>query len=180
MADSYYLDHAGRALLQEKGVNFMCSVSGDRFHSLRDMVSDQVTKPGEWAGLWNDESNEAFFFVWDKNQNVGKKCVLTNAFRCKAKRTAKAIVPVWDHYKVSFNLCDQFNRDLHDCTWPHRHVGGSRLGDLASVHDFIFSSILQNVQNAWLDKQGFSSENFTFQDICTRLADELYIKASSM
>lgn len=177
VADSYYLDKTGRALLTDMEIPFICSIKEDRFSQLADMVKNKVEKPGEWAAVWNDDQEELFVYTWDTNKEVGKKFTLTNAFSKKAKRSRKGTIPAYDHYKVMFSTCDHFNRGLGDCTWPHRHGGGNAEGDLSCLSDFYFSSILQNVKTAW---SVYHTEPSDFKTLCTQLADELYAHACSL
>lgn len=180
VCDSYYLDTAGRALLKELGIKFVCSVRGDRFWPLRDLVKFEVKKSGEWAGIWNKSSKELFVHVWDPNPDIGKKYVLSNAFQPHGKNATKLLIPAYDAYKVMFNTCDQFNRALHDCTWPHRHGGGKTPGAVGALHNFYFSAILQNVLTAHFELSSQKSEIDDFKEATMKLADQLYLKATTM
>ena len=81
---------------------------------------------------------------------TGKKCVYGNCFkRRKRKRgendgpTSRTVIPAYDHYNSLFSICDNFNRALHDRTWPHKHgVGNGVAGDLGHKHNFALSSII--------------------------------------
>jgi hypothetical protein len=60
-------------------------------------------------------------------------------------------------------MYDKFNYCLKGKTWPHRKGGNSRLMKGAQ-HDYMFSCILINTVNVWLDLQGEDHENADFQD----------------
>ena len=38
-------------------------------------------------------------------------------------------MPVYDDYRILFDKCDEFNKRLHHCTWPHKPVV-SKFGSL--------------------------------------------------
>lgn len=174
VADCYYLDGAGRQALKEMQVSFICSVASNRFHELVELVREKVTKPGEWAGQWNSQTSELFVHAWDTAEAIGKKYVLSSAFTQQQKRSSPYLIPAYDDYKVMFSLCDQFNRGLHDHTWPHRHGGGTRPGDLTCLFDFQFSCALQNAWNAYQCVHGHSEFFMTF---CEELAKEMFTNA---
>ncbi len=102
---------------------------------------------------------------------------MSNAFMKYSKKPSKYYIPAFDEYGITFKTCDQFNRALHDTTWPHRHGGGTSQGDLAAIHDFLFSSILQNTINAWSD---IHSKSMDFKSFCMELADEIYEYANTL
>jgi hypothetical protein len=60
--DSYYLDNQGKHILNELKVNYVCSIQGNRFKSLKDFVKSKVEKPGEWCGIYNIITHESFVF----------------------------------------------------------------------------------------------------------------------
>ena len=180
VADSYYLDNPGRDMLVKNDIQFICAINIDRFAALKAVVAPLVTKPGEMAAIFNEELQEVFVHVWDQDVNVGKKYVLSNAFRMEKKRKPKCSRPVWDEYKVSFGLADHFNRELHDCTWPHRHGGGITFGERTSIHDFWFSCILKNTQNVYFDLYPKFMQTYDFQEFCLELADEIYLLSQTM
>ena len=168
--DSYYLDTAGRNLLLEKDVKFVASVQAHRFVQLTDLVKHKVEKPGQQAGVYKPETAELFVHVWDQNKDIGKKYVYTNAFTRFAEPEPN-IRPAYDAYKHMFNVCDQFNRSLHDRKWPHRNGAGGCPGAELAIHDFFMSALLINVLNV---KSDIASEVVDYQAGCTDLADQLY------
>jgi hypothetical protein len=176
VADSYYIDAAGRGYMLEKNVKFICAANPQRFLPVRDLIKKEVKKPTDWALAWREESKEVFVYVWDADEKIGKKCVISNAFaKWSTKPPAKA-VPVYDEYGVAFDLVDSFNEGLTGRTFPHKKGGRNRRGELQALNDFYFSSILQNVINAYVDLGGSAAD---FRTHCRHLADELYQLAST-
>ena len=52
--DNYYLDQVGRRYLEEKNVNYVASITQQRFKNLYDKLSPKVTKPGDWYQTWEE------------------------------------------------------------------------------------------------------------------------------
>ena len=181
--DSYYLSAEGRHNLQEKRVAAICSVESGRFSKLHSYVKQDVEKPGEWSGVFKDPdidsfSGEMYNYVWSTDTAIGKKCVYANCFkRRKRKRgendgpTSRTVIPAYDHYNSLFSMCDNFNRALHDRTWPHKHGGSGVAGDLGHQHNFALSIVLQNTFNAYNCAHGI--DTFDFREYCENLADQL-------
>ncbi len=172
--DSYYLDGAGRSYLRENNVQYVAAITKERFPAVFDLVKEKVTKPGEWNGVHNDETSETVIHYWDTDETIGKKLVISNAFERRFERGSKTIIPVYDLYKITFKSCDVFNKALHDRTWPHKHGGKNIPGDIGQQHNFIFSSILQNVYNCFLDVNLVDANNYDFKQMCLELSDALY------
>lgn len=169
--DSYYLDNAGRNLLLEKDVKFVASVQAHRFERLTDLVKHKVEKPGQQAGVYKPETAELFVHVWDHNKDIGKKYVYSNAFT-RYDEPEPNIRPAYDAYKHMFNVCDQFNRSLHDRKWPHRNGAGGCPGTDLAIHDFFMSALLINVLNV---KSSITSSTASdYKADCTELADQLF------
>jgi hypothetical protein len=87
------------------------------------------------------------------------------------------LIPVYHIYQTGYQVCDKFNRSLHDCKWPHRHGGGTSTGDLQVIADFYFSSILRNTIHIW-EELGNNIQDF--QTFCIELSDELYLKSNNI
>lgn len=180
VADSYYLTEDARAVLNGLQVKYVCAITKERFPSLVEEVQTRVEKPGQWAGAWNDETGELLTYYWSTDKDVGKKFVITNSlFETKGK-TPKHTIPAYDMYNVMYSLCDGFNRNLHDRTWPHRCSGGTNGGTAGVVHNFYFSAILQNTYNAYFDIHSKLTEKASFKDFSLELADEIYAYALTL
>jgi len=173
--DSHYMSAAARQLLIDYGFRYIGAASIDRFVELQHKVRFDVTKPGQWAGLWNEETKELYVLCWDRDSNIGKKQVVTSAM----KRTGgyiqpKQLIPAYDLYKVLFSACDHFNKDLSGHTWQMKHGGNGMLGELGAEDDFVFSSLLQNVINADHEINNKDGATPDFHEFCFELADQLY------
>ena len=174
VADSYYLDNTGRAILLKSGVNFICAIQKNRFQRLTEMAEHKVRKPGECSIFWNENSKETLVHVWDCNSDIGKKYLLCSCLEKTKKKQKKHLVPGYDEYKVCLSLCDQFNRKLHDKVWPFRRGGGKKFGDFGNIHDFNFGSVIQNVFSMFLAVNNIPSGMFEFREFCLDLSDEIY------
>lgn len=178
VSDSYYLSREGLKSLQNRGINFVCSVQKQRFLAYVDFVKKFVRTPGDISIAYSQTENLTFAYHWDHDPNVGKKYCLTNAVTRTQGKPRTKILPVYDGYKLIFSVCDEFNRRFHDRTWPHRASGGGKPGEPAARMDFYFSSILQNTLNIWIDLKE-KREDTPFEDFCLKLADELFQRSAT-
>ncbi len=127
--DSYYVAADSKQILNESGVKFCTSVKPDRFKNEVKMVHPpgNVDKTGEWKGIYNDVTKEIFGYHYDTQKGVGIKYNYSRGFlRSTLKLDIKAHadrIPAYDTYKTLFEPCDNYNRGLHDRSWPH-HRGG--------------------------------------------------------
>lgn len=177
--DSYYLDATGRRYLVENNVKFVAAVTKERFANIFDKLKDKVERPGDWAGIHNPITRESAVYYWDKDENISKKLVISNALTKTTSRNCNENIPIYDIYQVTFKSCDIFNKSLHDRTWPHRHGGHSRCGDSGLQHNFALSCILQNVFNCYLDYHKIDPKTRNFVDMCIELSDAIYQYANA-
>lgn len=134
----------------------------------------QVDKPGETASIWNGDTNELFIHHWDILTNIGKKYVISNAFtRTPAGRRLEGVIPIYDYYKEYFNMCDHYNRNLHDRKYPHRCGGSTKSGEEGHIHKFILACTLQNIFAIFGSIQVNTQLSFSFKQNCTALSDEI-------
>lgn len=154
IADSYYLDQTGYEILMEKKVPFVCAVQECRFTELAMEAKKKSKHEGDTALLYNDTNNTMFITHWYEEKKLGRKFVITNAFKRKPGNTRKAIIPGCDDFSLTFNTCDHFNRDMHDKTWPHK--------------------------SSSLSISEIDEKNLTFQQFGLELANQLYKYACSM
>ena len=89
-------------------------------------------------------------------------------------------IPVYSEYAIIFNLCDRFNRNLHERTWSHKSGGFHRMGEPGNYHNFALSSVLQNIFNLYHSINGEDDNQESFCDFCCRLADEIAQFAATM
>lgn len=183
--DSYYLDNTTRIWLREERQKFIASAKPCNFGELQDRVKQFVTKPGEYKGIWREipdfpDFQETYVHVWDKNQKIGEKSVLSNALTKENKRGDKFTVPIYDDYSHLFNMCDLFNGKLKDRKWPHRAGGGSTMSDPGTQDTFAFACILQNTFNAYRSMNRINIENYNFEIYCCQLATDLFAYADAL
>jgi hypothetical protein len=128
----------------------MASLKSNTMAALTNSCHDHVHRPGEWKGLYNSDTKELFVHCWDRDANIGKKYLLSNAFtRAVGVRSTKGIIPGYDLYKMTFNSCDMFNRNLHDKQWYHRCGGGTANGESGHENRMAMACVLQNVVNTY-------------------------------
>jgi hypothetical protein len=170
---------AARDYLVEHGFRYVGGCSLNSSTELQRKVRFDVAKPGDWAGLWNSTTNELNVLYYDKNNNLGKKQVYSNAFCLhKGYLPIKELIPAYDLYRVVFAACDRFSKDLNGKIWPFKHGGYKKLGDVCAEDNFAFTCTLINTYNAYrsMDSNEKYYDNFT--EFCFDLSDQLYLWAS--
>ena len=178
--DSYYTTSKVRDYLIERGQKFIGSVKHDRFLDETAMIHRRHTpdKIGEWRSIYNKETSEVFTYHYDTQKGVGKKrCVSHGLVRVVDQLSVSQCsgqTPAYSYYKNMFDVCDSFNRALHDRSWPHTRGGGGISGDIGSHHDFLMACILQNVRNAWFALNATDQRTYSFEVMMKDLAHELY------
>ena len=182
--DAFYADRATVELYCQQSAPFMCSVKPGRFKDVHELVSADVTKPGEWNAAFNANTNELYVHHWSRHTNVGKKSVLTNTMiRTNTTRRGKKsfLIPAYDAYKEMFSICDIFNRNLRDRSWPLRQGGRDKYAEPGVEHNFAFSAVLQNVFSTYLSINKPDEEyDYEYSAFCTALADELFAHAVAL
>jgi hypothetical protein len=176
--DSYYLCNNGRNYCNENKKPFVAAIQRNRFEAICDSLSGLAHEKGEFAGVYNDKTNELLIKYFDPNHDA-PKYVLSNAFIKKKKQNSKkrkvrrSTIPVYSEYAEMFNLCDRFNRNLHERTWPHKTGGRGNKGEHGHYHNFAISATLQNIFNLY---HAINDENHTevsFCEFCCGLADDI-------
>jgi hypothetical protein len=71
------------------------------------------------------------------------------------KQVGRFLHMSYDIYKIIFNLCDILNRKLNYRTWPHKHGGRNVMGEWKHKDNSVFSSILLNCFNSFMEIAGF-------------------------
>ena len=135
--------------------------------------------PGEWEGMFNSVENLILVHYWDVDQQIGRKYVLSNAYQRISRKPKVGSIPVYDDYCSLFCKCDNFNSNLAECTWCHKHGGRNRMGDIGQQHNFAMSSVLQNVFNAYEAQSSTPRNRIDFSTHCLLLAHEIMQFASS-
>ena len=119
------MDSATEELALQKILPFMGSVKAKRFKGVHELVSSNVTKPGQWEAAFNKDTRELYVHYWSRYTNVGKKSVLSNVMQPNPRRgrSRTFLIPAYNAYKEMFSVCDSFNRNLKDRSWPMRFGG---------------------------------------------------------
>lgn len=170
--DTHYMDSASRTVVLDRNVPYIGAVASGRFGKVFDLVKGDVKKPGDFSVAYCDATNEIFTYNYDKDDAIGTKMVMGNALNhVKGKKQQKHSIPLYDEYGVCFSGCDNFNKRLSGCMWPHKKGGRDCLGDLGKEDDFAFTCILLNSLFAFNEINNTHTE---FETFCLRLADELY------
>ena len=181
--DSYYFSNASRLCVMEEGVRTIASVSGSsRFREVHDFVKAGVEQSGDFAGAYNKDTSELYLYHLHPITSIGKKSIWTNTLTIRAheRGASKYHIPGYDLYNCIFAVCDNFNRALHDRTFPHRSGGGRNgHGEMGKYWDFIRSSVIQNTVNIYITARGIDVQSISYRDICKTLSNDLFLYAVS-
>ena len=82
-----------------------------------------MSTPGHWDGLYHRETGCLLIKYYDIDLHIMgliNMYALTNDY-IPAQRHYD-VVPVYEDYRVLFDKCDNFNKHLCHCTWPHKCV----------------------------------------------------------
>jgi hypothetical protein len=118
-----------------------------------------------------------YIHVFDHDVNINKKYCYSNIYQkrmVKGPSNMSHIIPNYDLYKVTFNLCDRANRALHDRTFRHRTGGRSHGGEDGYQHKFAMAVILQNIYNLYNSMNAECEKFANFSAFCFSLADDIY------
>jgi hypothetical protein len=178
--DSYYLDNTSKELLERSGVKYVAAFTSNKFQEITKEMITKVNIPGEWYGIYNPTNLNSIVYHWCSDDRVGKKWVMSNACVKNRSRLIGTNIPLFDLYKVTFNVCDKFNRSLHDTFWPHRKGGSRRYGGQGCQHNFMFTCILHNTFNCFMDLNSTPHAMMNFESYCLELADLLFEYATKM
>ena len=133
---------------------------------------------GTQRHFYNTETKELVTYHWDTQKGVGEKYNITfgmdiSESKRKIKETENDL-PGYSYYKRFFEMCDNFNRSLHDRHWPYKRGSKGHPGDLGKFHDFCMAVVIRNTVNAWnsLSEKGPRDTDFCQQ--MTDLANDIY------
>jgi len=148
--DLYYMCNAGRDCCITEKKKFIRAIQHNSFESICSYLSGMAHEKGEVAAAYNEKTNELLIKYFDPEHN-SPKYVLANAFiktkkpKKTGRRKSRSLIPVYSEYAVISNLCDHFNRNLHERTWPHISGGFHKKGERGNYHSFALSLVLQNI-----------------------------------
>ena len=171
--DSYYLDSAGRHLLREKGISYIAALKPSRFKEITSILKPHVTSSGQSAFMYNRIHNEACTYHWSMDNDVGKKFVISNAFKVTNRKKKRGGIPIYDAYNASFSACDKFNH-MKNRTWPFRCGGRSSehgvSADKMNCWDYYFTATLFNTWHLFLQKEGLVRKEKPWKQFTEELA----------
>jgi hypothetical protein len=79
-------------------------------------------------------------------------------------------VPGFDEYELSFNVCDLYNRMMHDKSWPHRYSGKGYSSEYQAGSDYLFTVAILNMWNYWRALDFASRSQLSYEEFRTQLA----------
>lgn len=130
--------------------------------------------------MFNETENQLFVFHYDTQKGVGKKFNFSQGFKRVTSKTEverrKHEIPGYDYYKQMFESCDNFNKGLHDKSWPFKAGGKGVKGASGTENAFSMACILQNTFNAFHQITGRDSKDDNFQNFMCILADQIFLK----
>ena len=170
IADSYFLDLAGRRHVQEKSANIICAMNPSRVSDLDKYIKTGITDSGQTNYAYNQTTNESACYHWSTDTKIGKKLVLTTAFKKVSKSTKKGALPAFDHYKGGFQGCDNFNRAIHGRTWPFRSGSAGKEGINGNIFNYHFTALLINTWHVYCALQKKQPKDVPFDQFTLKLA----------
>lgn len=181
--DSYYHDAQARVFFQEKERRYTASCNAGRFTAETALLhKDLPDEVGQWRSIYNETLVELMTYHNDPQKGVGKKYNISRGLiRSTAPmdiRNNDKMIPGYDVYKSMFEACDNFNRWLHDKTWPYRRGGGGSGGENGNVHDFLFAVLLHNTLNLADELDCWVIRDMSFREQCIELSNEVFEYAS--
>lgn len=171
--DSYYMSNESRNILHASNVKYVGAFRSNIFADYTKVCLDYVKKKGQWVGFYNPTTHHSIIHYYHEDENLGRKYVMSNACTLEKVRSAGNSVPLFDLYGATFNVCDKYNQQLHNHTWPLRKGGFQRGGEKGTQHNYIFSCILQNTFNLYSEVMGEDYQEQNFRTNCVNLADQL-------
>ena len=86
------------------------------------------------------------------------------------------LIPGYDLYGQTFNVCDRFNREICDKKWPFISGGRNHCGEFGHQHFFALTVTLTNIWNMLLVLRNCTALDYTFQEMCEELSNALWLK----
>lgn len=120
-ADGYYIDKRSKKWLREQQIKYLVGVNSHHFHQLWARLALTVDDIGKWAVAWSWKTEKAALMHW--HPTLGRKCLLTTAFKYEDHGQALDQPSFEAYYKVIFNETDTLNHHLHGKTWPYHRPG---------------------------------------------------------
>ena len=179
--DALYTSNAANESNRNCGQKYSASCNTQRFQVLRDaihrdFIADEI---GEHKSIYNDTFSELFTYHYDTQKGVGKKYNISWGLTRHTTPTVvaknKNDIPGYSYYKSMFEICDHFNRALHDRTWAHKRGGRNLSGDIGTHHDFLMGCIVQNTLTAYRVINNLHPTAISFRDLVLDLACQIMV-----
>ena len=147
-------------------------MKADRFRQVCKLLASKVNQSGETAVAYNEITKEVAVLHWSLDTSIGKRYVMANTFTKYLGPTRKGSIPVYDFYNAGFAGCDQFNRRMHDKTWPF-DTRRTKMGtDIVNGWDYLFTTIVLNTWHLWINAD-LDRMPVRFNNFCQALASSL-------
>jgi hypothetical protein len=163
--DSYYTSRASRERLFEAKVRYIAATTRGRFEKIFENLVPRVNKPGTYSCKFNKSRNELAVHFQHEKGTIGKKYLLTTAFR-RNNGEEQLCAPVSAEYGKLFGVCDRFNHAMAKRSWPFR-----RGNYLRSLDDYFFTALVTNIHSLLqeYDKPRYSNMSLAQVSLLTRL-----------
>lgn len=146
VADRYYGTRAAVQFLTGQSIPFLISARPDWYKDVSVGMEKECNDVGKTSVRYNEGLQLAAVMHWDRDKNIGKKLVLSTAFRPSTSRTAvDGVHIIYSVYGSRFNSCDQFNRLLYNFSYPFRASNYE-----VHFHRLAMSSLWINCYHAWI------------------------------
>ena len=177
--DSYYLSQPGLNDLRENGIPFVAAIQKDRFALMYSVIEGRVQKTGDYAFAIRekeDQPTELLTEFSSRDNRIKRRLTLTNALEKKNSKRRKFHIPGFYEYEKFFNGCDIYNRQMHDKSWPHKHVGGYYSSEYRAGSDYLFTCVLMNTFHCWKSVNFKRFGNASFLEFTQILAKDIISK----
>ena len=173
--DSYYGTLASLQYLREQRIPSIWCLNVQRFASYRALLDRFVQKTSDmaFAERAKDEArdlDELITVFWSPDHRKAKRWTWTNALHRENEAKKGGYIPGFDHYEHAFNICDVFNRELHDKSWPYRYSGKSQSSEIQAGSDFLITIATVNMWNYWRSLDVPQQHVLSYERFCTQLA----------
>lgn len=181
--DSYYHSQAVHNKLVEGNIKYAAASTANSFGNLCKVLESKVRAQGKYAIAWKENTTELFAHYFSPDNRLGRKFVLTTAYEIEEGRlpnTKRKHIPGIDLYSKGFNICDNFNHNLANTSYPHKTGGNTRYGVEGQTHKYMLAVLLQNIFAMFDAQHPNAVLPHSNKSRCSLLAKELYAYSFSV
>ena len=173
--DSYYMSEDSLNFLKKNNIRYIASGSKAKNKNLYDLLRKKVNNKNYSSLLYNRKESEAVSLVRLNQNPLVEKITFSNSFRIQEKMLGDndGQPPLFYEYKAFFNGCDLFNHDMARRFFSNSSRSSHDGGDILANWNYLFTSVLQNIYNIYLDLNYKKRKNLSFCDFCEELAIDL-------